>query len=307
MVLMFPSFTLGEYTEKLELKGGVQPHVFVERAGRYSAGSDPILERGKEEIARIVAARPRSDVVAGIVGPGRVASQSPAGITDAGCRITADALVAKMVEALGGEKALRAHAHRTLRGTAELVGLPMKGPFVQKTSAPDKWLVEMRLGDLLVRQGFDGNIAWSDNPMTGKQVLNGAAAEAVREQAQFHRVLQMRALYREIVPLGGVAFDGKDCIEVKLVSASGARSTLYVEEATGFTAGTRAPLETPIGSVDSTTYFRQYRDFNGYQAASEICVESSVQRQLIRIDSVGFEEIAPVEYAPPAGAPDAGE
>ncbi len=45
---MFPSFTLGEYTEKLELKGGVEPDIFVERAGPYSAGKDPILERERE-------------------------------------------------------------------------------------------------------------------------------------------------------------------------------------------------------------------------------------------------------------------
>src|SRR5205085_3025314 len=58
-ILIFPSFTLGEYTRKLELKGGVAPDVFVERAGPYSAGNDPILERAKQEIARLVKAAPR--------------------------------------------------------------------------------------------------------------------------------------------------------------------------------------------------------------------------------------------------------
>src|SRR2546423_4654014 len=53
-MLMFPSFTLGEYTEKLELKGGVAPDVFVERAGPYSEGRDPILERGQQELTRLM-------------------------------------------------------------------------------------------------------------------------------------------------------------------------------------------------------------------------------------------------------------
>ena len=38
-VLMFPSFTLGDYTKKLELKG-LEPDISVERAGPYSAGHD---------------------------------------------------------------------------------------------------------------------------------------------------------------------------------------------------------------------------------------------------------------------------
>ena len=303
MVLMFPSFTLGEYTQKLELKGGVQPHISVERAGPYSAGRDPIFERGQEELAHLMGTtRVRAEAAGSAAAPAGRAAQ-PAGFSKPGYNLpSSDELIAEMVRALGGEEALRAHAHRTLRGTAELLGLPMKGPFVQKMSAPDKWLVEMRLGDLLVRQGFDGNTAWADNPMSGRQILTGAAADAVRDQAQFYRPLGMKEAYREITAVAVVQFDGKECIEVKLVSQTGAVSSMYVDRATFLIAGTRATVETPVGAVPSTTYFRNYREFDGYRAPSEIYLESSVQRQLIRIESISFEEIPAREYAPPAEA-----
>jgi carboxyl-terminal processing protease len=56
-VLMFPSFTLGNYTAKLE-GVGVAPDVAVEVDYEYSAGRDPILEAALTELAAGRIARP---------------------------------------------------------------------------------------------------------------------------------------------------------------------------------------------------------------------------------------------------------
>jgi carboxyl-terminal processing protease len=50
-ILMFPSFKLPRYTDLLEFKP-VEPDVFVERAGPYSAGVDPILDKALAEISK---------------------------------------------------------------------------------------------------------------------------------------------------------------------------------------------------------------------------------------------------------------
>ena len=294
-VLMFPSFTLGDYTATLELKG-VEPDVFVERAGPFSAGHDPILERGLREMARLVAeAPPRKEM------PRADPPAMPA-VSGGQALPTLDALVPKMIGALGGEKALRAHGHRTLTGTAELVGLPMKGTFTRKMSAPDRSLVVMRLGDLLVRQGFDGTTAWSETPMDGPQILRGAPAESLRRQASFLGPLDLLASNREVTPTGFVMFDGRGCIELKLVGASGAAAHLYVDAATFLIAGSRERVETPIGPVEAKTFLRDYRDLDGYRTATEIRIESSLQRQLIRIERIHFDPVTPDEYAPPKTA-----
>ncbi len=57
-ILMFPSTTLGAYTERLEGKG-VEPDVLVRAAGPWSAGADPILEAGLQEAARLAATASR--------------------------------------------------------------------------------------------------------------------------------------------------------------------------------------------------------------------------------------------------------
>lgn len=53
-VLMFPAFSLGQWTKRIE-GIGVEPDVYVEAAGAYANGRDPILERGVLELEQRVA------------------------------------------------------------------------------------------------------------------------------------------------------------------------------------------------------------------------------------------------------------
>jgi carboxyl-terminal processing protease len=55
-ILMFPTFRLQNYTDKLEFNP-VQPHVTAERPALFAAGRDAILEAGIAEALRLVNAR----------------------------------------------------------------------------------------------------------------------------------------------------------------------------------------------------------------------------------------------------------
>ncbi|MEY2500729.1 MAG: hypothetical protein QOI07_1063, partial [Verrucomicrobiota bacterium] len=112
----------------------------------------------------------------------------------------------------------------------------------------------------------------------------------------------MRA-YREITVSGFAVFDDRQCVELKLTSHTGTVSFLYIDTETYLSGGTKMNVETPIGMVETKTYLRNYRDLGGFITPTEISIESSVQRQLIRIDKVTFDEIPPSEYAPPPAAP----
>jgi C-terminal processing protease CtpA/Prc len=300
-MLMFPSFTLGDYTAKLELKGGVAPDVFVERAGPHSAGHDPIFERGRQELAQLL--KTASPAAVGSTQPTPPTTTPSIALPSAKDLPALSDLIRKMTGALGGENTLRAHSHRTLSGATEMIGLPMKGDYVQKASAPNRSLVVMHLGDLLVRQGFDGKVAWTDTPMTGKKIMSGPAVDMIRQQAQFYGPLDLIAAYNEVAVTGFSVFDGKPCVALKLVGLGGTMSFLYVDAQTYLSGGTKVMVETPIGLVETKTYSRNYRDLGeNFVTPTEIFIDSSVQRQLIKIEKVSFEEIPAIEYAPPADA-----
>jgi carboxyl-terminal processing protease len=55
-VLMFPAARLPKYSDLLELKP-TPPDMFVERAGVFAAGQDPIFNAGVEEARRLAKAK----------------------------------------------------------------------------------------------------------------------------------------------------------------------------------------------------------------------------------------------------------
>ena len=138
--------------------------------------------------------------------------------------------------------------------------------------------------------------------MNGKQIVTGAAADLIRQQAQFYGPLDLTSAYKEISVLGFSLFDGKQCVELKLVGHGGTTSFLCVDAETYFPAGTKMNVQTPIGIVETKTYSRNFRDLGGFITPTEIYVESSVQRQLIKIDKMMFDENPVSEFSPPAEA-----
>ena len=92
--------------------------------------------------------------------------------------LTPSAIVARYVDAVGGEEALRSHTSATLKGTFGISAMGMEGDLTVYLEAPNKMvqLIELAgMGEMNV--GYNGEIGWSDNPMTGPTLLDGALLE----------------------------------------------------------------------------------------------------------------------------------
>ncbi len=102
-VLMFPSFKMAKYTDLLELKP-TPPDVFVERAGAFAAGMDPILDRGIAEAESLAKAIPLK-----VLNATKAAGAEAAVVLLAGPPPPWPELHGRMVEALGREAVLSSY------------------------------------------------------------------------------------------------------------------------------------------------------------------------------------------------------
>lgn len=86
--------------------------------------------------------------------------------------------------ASGGREAR--DAERTVRMKGRLNAAELKGTYQLWLAAPDKWAVQIRLGSLHIREGFDGQTAWRTD-LSGRTVvvLDGAELEDAKEEAFF--------------------------------------------------------------------------------------------------------------------------
>ncbi len=86
----------------------------------------------------------------------------------------AKALLAKMIEAQGGAKALAAVKDTTITGTLQMTQMGMNGTVTLYQKEPNKMRIDIEVMGMAITQAYDGETAWMTNPQTG-------AAEALPE------------------------------------------------------------------------------------------------------------------------------
>ena len=80
---------------------------------------------------------------------------------------TAKEILAKMIEAQGGAKALGAIKDQTLTANLDMVQMGMKGSITLYSKEPNKMRMDIEIAGMLISQAYDGEKARMANPQTG--------------------------------------------------------------------------------------------------------------------------------------------
>lgn len=151
--------------------------------------------------------------------------------------LSAEELMAKVVEALGGEANLRRHT--SLRQTFEVdfENQGVTGTGTTTTRAPNLYRQEMRLtalGKEIARTSdiFDGTRAVSLTTFTPANEASGAALADARIDADFYQPLRWRELFKTVEITGTQKVGEEECYVVKKTPADGNAVTDYVSTRT---------------------------------------------------------------------------
>ena len=173
-------------------------------------------------------------------------------------------IIARYVEATGGEALLRSLTSSHAKGSFAVVSQGLSGDLEVFAAAPNKLLVRQTIagmGESLT--GFNGEIGWSIDPMMGPRVLQGKELDQIRDQADFYSDLYDPASFSAMEVLGMEDFGGASCYAIKLVRLSGLESFEFFEVENGLIRGLRSTQESVMGSIAVTTYLSEYREFGG--------------------------------------------
>jgi len=177
--------------------------------------------------------------------------------TDAPADVTAEAVIGKYVQSIGGEEALLAVKDITTRASMEMQGMKIDINTTQK--APNKLLIEMVMGgNAISRQVFDGEKGKVVSPM-GEQVLEGPMLEEMKESASIFPELEFKSNGTQLELLGVEDVDGQQAYKVQITRPSGKTVTAFFSVADGLKL--KEVSSTPQGAV--TTSFANYQSFGG--------------------------------------------
>jgi hypothetical protein len=212
----------------------------------------------------------------------------------------ADELIDAYVEAIGGREANTAPSSIRTTGSIEMPAMGLQGRFELLQVTPDQSVMRISLPGLgEVQTGFDGEAGWSVNPMQGAALMQGAELAQTRARANVLATLRDPAVVptRETVEL--TEYDGEACWRVRLVWISGDESYDCYSRDTGLLVSSEDSQVSPMGTMQVTTGYSDYRDFFGMVLPTRLVQTAMGQVQEMNVKEVRVDDVDAAEMAPP--------
>ena len=125
--------------------------------------------------------------------PGEQATKPPAGMP------TVDQILDKYVQALGGKAAIEKVSSTITKGTFDLPAMGVSGTLEIYAKAPNKNATIINLpGFGVVQLGFNGTLAWAQDPQTGMRELSGSELADTKRDSEFYKEIKLKQLYPKI-------------------------------------------------------------------------------------------------------------
>ncbi len=128
---------------------------------------------------------------------------------------SADDILADNVAAIGPAEAWNAHKTVRLEMTMSFQGVGITGKAQRLATGTDKTLVVTDIpGVGIIREGSNGKVFWSQDPVNGLRMLDGAEADQARIESVWNPELRNKELFAKIEAKNEIGPDGKpmECV-----------------------------------------------------------------------------------------------
>jgi hypothetical protein len=178
---------------------------------------------------------------------------------------TVDQILAKYVQALGGEAAIRKVTSRTITGTQYIPTgpggtVPTPAAVERYQKAPNLAVTIYRAPVYAISTGYDGTTAWSQDQagrVTEPVIVDVARAARA---ADFYEPLNLKRQYAQMTVTGIESVNNRDAYLVVGVPQGDLPESLYFDTQTGLLLRKQTVLPTPIGNSPFQMDFDDYRD-----------------------------------------------
>ena len=203
---------------------------------------------------------------------------------------SADAVLERYKQALGGVDAIKTVQSETTRGEIEGTGLQGKATFVSYAK-PFKSLSKVTLTDRSeIDSGFDGAVSWSITPQ-GASVDKDTPLESVRRDADLQYALHQPDYFKELEFAGVTDFEGHHCYWLHGTTHWGKDNNQFYDIQTGLLVGYR--FQADAGSpVVNIAVFSEYKSYGGRLTPTKLVNRSGDRMQTVTITSVTHEPLA---------------
>src|SRR5215471_13858080 len=211
---------------------------------------------------------------------------------------SADAVLDRYKQALGGVAAIEKVQSETVRGEVEATGMAAKATFVYQAK-PFKFVLRVKRPDgVETTQGFDGKISWVLTPK-GASIDQDTAVEALRRDADLQYALHQPDYFQKLELAGITDFEGHRCYWLHGTTHWGKDNNQFYDVETGLLVGYR--YQADAGSpVISTLTFSDYKSYGSRLTPTKLVNRSGDRMRTFTIRSVTYTELEDSVFELPA-------
>ena len=175
---------------------------------------------------------------------------------------TAAQVIDKSIKAMGGTAALKAVKSTHAVGKLEIPDQNMSGTVEVLATRPNKLISRATVSGVgNMEEAYDGKIAWAIDPVNGPSLVSGKGLSERADEAWFDAPLHAAPYVKSMIVTGKEVFDKRPCYKVQVILASGSELTEYFDVETGHQIGLETKRETPLGTVPTRMFFRDFKKF----------------------------------------------
>jgi len=181
---------------------------------------------------------------------------------------TADQILDKYVQAIGGKAVIEKQTSRYSKGTLEIPAFGASGTAEVYEKAPNKTITIVNIpGFGIINDCFDGTIGWAQDPQNGMRDKSGPELAASKLDAEFYKPIKIKELYPKVVVKGKDKVGDKDVYVLEATPNGGPTETWYFDAQSGLLLRQDAEREGPQGKQVVQVFFEDYRVADGIKVA----------------------------------------
>lgn len=203
---------------------------------------------------------------------------------------TAEQVLERYVQVLGGKQAIANVQSMTVKGEVESTSTPGKGTFVYY-GKPFKTLFKLTRADgTQIIAGFNGKVSWTITPK-GAEIDKDTALGAIRRDADLQYPLHQPDYFKKLELAGISDFEGHRCYWLHGTTNWGKDNNQFYDVETGLLAGYRFESDDTSKTL-TFAIFEDYKNFGGPLIATRNTSRAGNKSQTFIYKSVSYEPLA---------------
>jgi len=183
----------------------------------------------------------------------------------AGAELTsADEVIDRYTQAVGGKEAYEKLSSRVSKGTFELPAMGASGTIEIQAKAPNKTVSIIDLPGIgTIGRGYDGATAWSRDPQNGVREMTGGELAIQKRGAEFLQAVRLKELYPKRELKGKEKVGQREAYLVEAVPAEGGPVKMYFDIENSLLSKVELEVESSQGKLEVQTFLGDYTEVDG--------------------------------------------